>query len=79
MTPFDGKWQKLENIPTHFCASSLRFRNINTFNFWPSKSRSRSRSTNFAITSLEGKCQNLPKNQKNNNVLTLTVSKVLKY
>ena len=42
-----------------FCASSSHFRDINVSNLLPSKNKSRSRSTIFAITPLDGKCQNL--------------------
>ena len=41
----------------HFCASSKHFRDINISNFWPSKSRTRSRSIIFAMTPFDGKCQ----------------------
>ena len=40
-------------------ASSNCFRDINIFNFLPLKSRSRLRSTIFAMTLFDSKCQNL--------------------
>ena len=42
------------------CACSHRFRDIRII-IWPSKSRSRSRSTIFALTPFDGKCENLQK------------------
>ena len=48
----------------HFYTSSHRFRDINILRFWPSKSRSRSWSTIFAMTQFDGKCKNLGQGQR---------------
>ena len=42
--------------PTHFCASSYRFRDIKIKKKLPSKSISRSQSAIWAITPFDGKC-----------------------
>ena len=47
---------KIYKRPTYFCASSYRFRYIQILNVWPSKSRSKSQSTIFAVTPFDGKC-----------------------
>ena len=46
MTPFNGKWQNLQNT-AHFCTTSHIF--------LPSKSMSKSQSTIFAMASFKGK------------------------
>ena len=45
--------------PKHFCASSYHFRDITIFKLLTFKSWSRSQSSIFAITPVDGKCQNL--------------------
>ena len=57
-TPFDGKFINLQMSPIQFYASSYRFRYIK-FSVLPSKNRSTSLSTIFAITSFHGKCVTL--------------------
>ena len=42
-TPFDGTYKNLQMSPMLFCARSYRFRDINSLNVWPSKSKSKSR------------------------------------
>ena len=41
ITVFDGKGKNLQMSPTHFCASSNRFRYVTILNFGPPKMRSR--------------------------------------
>ena len=57
--PFDGKCQNVQMTPTHFCASSYRFRDITILNCWPQKRRLRSWSAILANTPFNGKGQNL--------------------
>ena len=54
-----GKCQILRKTRSHFCACSYRFRDIKKICLLPSKSRSRSRSTIFAVTPFHAKCQYL--------------------
>ena len=59
----------LENIEIYKSCSMhfalvLAVLDINLLNLWPSKSRSRSRSTTFVITPFNGKCKNLQKSSK---------------
>ena len=58
MTPLNGKFQNLEYVPHTFSCSYL-FKDINIFNFLPSKRRPMSQSAIFAITSFNSICQNL--------------------
>ena len=64
--------------PIHFCASSYRFRDIKIFNLLPPKSKSRSRSANFAITPFDGKCKKNYKCLPHIFALALTVSDIKK-
>ena len=51
-------YKRLSHI---FCTSSHHFRDINILNCLPLKRRSRTKTTIFAMTPFDGKCQNLQK------------------
>ena len=57
--PLDGKCEYLQMPPTHFCASSYRFKDIKIVNIWLPNCRTRSRIVIFATTTFDGKFQNL--------------------
>ena len=50
-------YKSIKAVSMHFCARSNNFRDINVANVLPSESRAQS--TNVAMTSFDGKCQNL--------------------
>ena len=50
---------RFTNVSHTFCARSYCFRDIKIKKMWPSKCRSRSHSTIFALTPFHGKGQNL--------------------
>ena len=81
MAPFDDKFQHRQKTRAHFCASTYRFRDIKLQNLWPSKNRSTPRSIILAMTSFDGKCQNLQKTLTLQHIfaLALAVSEILRF
>ena len=78
MASFFGIYPIWKSCFVHFYASFYCFIYINSENVWPSKWRSRSWNTIFAMISFDGKCQNLQA-IPTHFVLALSVSGILKF